>query len=255
MTTQMVTYTVRRRFAVILEDVIEVSLPENLPEADAAEELINSYDTFFIAALDDTDPSVCMGSQDQFYADVNSIDDEFVVELASDEEIAAMTAARVTKKDVEAVVRSYHETMTRIGLVSGTFILESDSFNGYRLWQDQRGVSPRIGGSYLGRTAREAHAEVCHRLAIAVDVHNIITSQPGADPAPVVKRVFALECAKMAGCTGTRPVTWIDSKGYTYCESCGIRRRSTGYSARELTNTELAKLHAGGTISYENKEY
>ncbi len=59
----------------------------------------------------------------------------------------------------------------------------------------------------------------------------------------------ALKCDGMnAGCT--EDATWIDRKGFVYCEKCGLARRASGTPARKLLVRERKTLEAGGTINY-----
>jgi hypothetical protein len=58
--------------------------------------------------------------------------------------------------------------------------------------------------------------------------------------------IYELKCDMEKGCTS--PVTMLDNKGYIYCASHGLQRRSYGTPCRKLTSSEIKGLKHGESV-------
>lgn len=57
-----------------------------------------------------------------------------------------------------------------------------------------------------------------------------------------------LKCDMSIDCK--KGITYIDKKGYVYCEQHGMQRKTNGTPCRILRSVEVKKLQEGKTISY-----
>lgn len=55
-----------------------------------------------------------------------------------------------------------------------------------------------------------------------------------------------LHCDMEKGCT--RPIAYIDAKGYIYCAKHGAQRRFAHVRCRKMTPAELAAIHSGEAL-------
>lgn len=58
--------------------------------------------------------------------------------------------------------------------------------------------------------------------------------------------IYDLKCDMVSGCAS--PVTMLDNKGFIYCASHGLRRRSGGIPCRKLTSSEIKGLKRGEAV-------
>jgi hypothetical protein len=64
--------------------------------------------------------------------------------------------------------------------------------------------------------------------------------------------ITKLCCEMRDDCTNS--ITYIDVKGFIYCDGCGFKRKQSGIQCRKLTLAEYRMLAIGKQISYKRNK-